>query len=421
MTGFATLPTLSEALSLLLEKTSTTHPDVEKVSLEHSLGRYCAEDIFSPVDVPPFEKSAVDGYAVLAEDTFGASPNNPVYLVVKGFSHAGVRRMDVPKISQGEAVEIYTGAPLPEGANAVVMAEHAKRIGEYVLEVTRQVHPLQNVSRVGEDFRMNELVVARGTRIRSWHIGALASLNITTIPVYKKVRVGVMSTGSELVEPGTQPSEGQVINSSKPMLKALLEEHGAEPVDWGTVEDDLGLIAAKISEAVDVLDMLIVTGGTSVGGKDLVPEAVKKVDGSDIIFHGVRIRPAKPTGAAVVKGKPVFMLSGYPVSAALGFMLFVKPLLERAYGRKSSMTCTVRGKLTRRVANPALTRTYVRVCVKRTPDGVLVEPLMLTGSGLLSTLTKADGLLVVPEGVEGFEEGQEVEVELLHNESGNKG
>ncbi|MEM1964252.1 MAG: molybdopterin molybdotransferase MoeA, partial [Candidatus Caldarchaeum sp.] len=278
MTGFATLPTLSEALSLLLEKTSTTHPDVEKVSLEHSLGRYCADDIFSPVDVPPFEKSAVDGYAVLAEDTFGASPNNPVYLVVKGFSHAGVRRMDVPKISQGEAVEIYTGAPLPEGANAVVMAEHAKRIGEYVLEVTRQVHPLQNVSRVGEDFRMNELVVARGTRIRSWHIGALASLNITTIPVYKKVRVGVMSTGSELVEPGTQPSEGQVINSSKPMLKALLEEHGAEPVDWGTVEDDLGLIAAKISEAVDVLDMLIVTGGTSVGGKDLVPEAVKKVD-----------------------------------------------------------------------------------------------------------------------------------------------
>ena len=415
MTGFATLPTLSEALSLLFDKISATPPDVEKVSLEHSLGRYCAEDIFSPVDVPSFEKSAVDGYAVLAEDTFGASPNNPVYLVVKGVSHAGVRRMDVPKVSQGEAVEIYTGAPLPEGANAVLMAEYAKRIGENVLEVTRQVHPLQNVSRIGEDFRMNELVVARGTRIRSWHIGALASLNITTIPVYKKIRVGVLSTGSELVEPGTKPSEGQVINSSKPMLKASLEEHGAEPVDLGTVEDDLDLIAAKISEAVDVLDMLIITGGTSVGGKDVVPEAVKKAGDSDIIFHGVRIRPAKPTGAAVVKGKPVFMLSGYPVSAALGFMLFVKPLLERAYGSKASITCTVRGRLTRRVANPALTRTYVRVCVRRTPEGVLVEPLMLTGSGLLSTLTKADGILVVPEGVEGFEEGEEVEVEMLHD------
>nr|BAJ46862.1 molybdopterin biosynthesis protein MoeA [Candidatus Caldarchaeum subterraneum]BAL55243.1 molybdopterin biosynthesis protein MoeA [uncultured crenarchaeote] len=415
MTGFATLPTLSEALSLLFDKISATPPDVEKVSLEHSLGRYCAEDIFSPVDVPSFEKSAVDGYAVLAEDTFGASPNNPVYLVVKGVSHAGVRRMDVPKVSQGEAVEIYTGAPLPEGANAVLMAEYAKRIGENVLEVTRQVHPLQNVSRIGEDFRMNELVVASGTRIRSWHIGALASLNITTIPVYKKIRVGVLSTGSELVEPGTKPSEGQVINSSKPMLKASLEEHGAEPVDLGTVEDDSDLIAAKISEAVDVLDMLIITGGTSVGGKDVVPEAVKKAGDSDIIFHGVRIRPAKPTGAAVVKGKPVFMLSGYPVSAALGFMLFVKPLLERAYGSKASITCTVRGRLTRRVANPALTRTYVRVCVRRTPEGVLVEPLMLTGSGLLSTLTKADGILVVPEGVEGFEEGEEVEVEMLHD------
>ncbi len=415
MTGFATLPTLSEALSLLAEKISTASPGVEKVSLEQCLGRYCAEDISSPVDVPSFEKSAVDGYAVLAEDTYGASPNNPVYLVVKGVSQAGSRVSEVPKVERGEAVEIYTGAPLPEGANAVVMAEYAKKIGEHVLEVTRQVHPLQNVSRIGEDFRVNELVVARGTRIRSWHIGALASLNITTIPVYKKIRVGVLSTGSELVEPGSQPREGQVINSSKPMLKAMLEEHGADPVDLGTVEDDSELIAAKISESIDVLDMLIVTGGTSVGAKDVVPEALNRVGDSEVIFHGVRIRPAKPTGAAVVRGKPVFMLSGYPVSAALGFKLFVKPLLEKTYGRKNFMTCTVRGKLTRRVANPALTRTFVRVCIKRTPEGVLVEPLMTTGSGLLSTLTKADGLLVVPEGVEGFEEGEEVEVELLHD------
>lgn len=412
MTGFPALIRADEALSMLLEKIDFREPRVERIPLEASLGRYCGEDLRSPVNVPAFDRSAMDGYAVRAEDTYGASPTNPITLELAGVSHAGMKLHEAPKLSPGQAVEVYTGGPIPSGADAVVMAEHVKKTGG-VVEIYRQVHPYQNVSRVGEDFAEGELVVGKGTRIRPWHIGALASLNITHIPAYVRLRIAVFSTGTELVELGQQPEEGQIINSSKPMLKALITEAGCEPVDLGTVEDNVETVSKMIREGLKTADMVIVTGGTSVGERDIVPEAVDKVGNPGVIFHGVRIRPAKPTGAGVVDGKPVFMLSGFPVSALLGFVMFVEPVINRFYRRQPQMPCTVRGKLSRRVANPSLSKAFVRVHVKKTDDGYVVEPLMLTGSGLLSTLTKANGILVIPEDVEGFDEGDEVEVQLL--------
>ncbi|MEM2238203.1 MAG: molybdopterin molybdotransferase MoeA [Candidatus Caldarchaeum sp.] len=416
MSGFPTLASVEEAFSTLVNSLAVGNPAVEYVPLEECLGRFCGQDVFSPANVPPFDRSAVDGYAVKASDTFGASPTNPVTLELVGISHTGLKRDLAPKISSGQAVEIYTGAPVPEGADAVVMAEYCKKSGEGYVEVFRQAHPFQNISRTGEDFRMGELVVSRGTRIKSWHIGALASLNIVKIPVYQKLRVSVLSTGSELVEPGQTPREDQIINSSKPMLKSLIVENGCVPVDLGTVEDDVQLVASKIAEGVKVSDIVIVTGGTSIGERDIVPDAVNKAGKPGVIFHGVRIRPAKPTGAGIVDGKPVFMLSGFPVSALIGFQLFVKPVIDMMYCHNSSGPCSVKGRLTRRVANHTASRLFVRVRVEKTESGVVVEPLMLTGSGLLSTLTKANGLLVVPEDVEGYDEGEEVEVQLLQHD-----
>ncbi|MCS7129322.1 MAG: molybdopterin molybdotransferase MoeA [Candidatus Caldarchaeum sp.] len=413
MKGFPMLVSVEEALASLAEKTSIKQPAAENVPLEESLGRYCAVDVVSPVNVPSFDRSAVDGYAVRAVDTFGASPTNPVALSLVGSSLAGMKRSQMPRLGPGQAVEIYTGASIPEGADSVVMAEYVRKVGEGLIEVMRQVHPLQNVSKVGEDYRKGEVVVERGVNIRSWHIGALASLNITEIPVFRRLRIGVLSTGGELVEPGGNLEEGKVVNSSKPMLKALITENGCLAVDLGTVEDDLDEVASRISEGLKAVDMLIVTGGTSVGEKDIVPEAVNRAGEPGVVFHGVRIRPAKPTGAGVVDGKPVFMLSGYPVSAMIGFTLFVKPFIDKAYSRKTPIPSKVRGRLNRRIPNQALTRTFVRVRVEKTPQGFVVDPLMLTGSGLLSTLTKANAILVIPEDVEGYDEGEEVEVDLL--------
>ncbi|HID04279.1 MAG TPA: molybdopterin molybdotransferase MoeA, partial [Aigarchaeota archaeon] len=302
--------------------------------------------------------------------------------------------------------------PIPRGANAVVMVEHSRR-EDNVIEVTRQVHPLQNISRRGEDFKKDDVVVKRGTVIKPWHIAALASLNITEVPIYEELKIAILSTGSEIVELGETPGRGKVVNSSKPMLKTLVREAGCRPIDLGTVPDDFEVIVDKIREGVRIGDMLLVTGGTSVGERDLVPEAVNRAGNPGVVFHGVKIRPAKPTGAGVVDGKPVFMLSGYPVSALIGFQLFVKPLIARFYQMPLEEPCRVRAVLSRRVANPVDNRSFVRVRVEKHGEKYVAEPLMHTGSGLISTLTRANAMLVIPEGVEGYEEGEEVEVIML--------
>ncbi|PUA34265.1 MAG: molybdopterin molybdenumtransferase MoeA, partial [Candidatus Terraquivivens tikiterensis] len=360
-----------------------------------------------------FDRSAVDGYAVVAEDTFGSSPSNPVELRVVGKAYAGMRPSDTLRVDRGEAVEIYTGAPLPCGANAVVMLEHTNRLSGDSVEVLYPVSPYQNVSRKGEDYKKGELVIKGGTRIRPWHIGALAALNIPKVKVLRKPRVAVLSTGSELVEVGSDLKMGDVVNSSRPMLKSLLREIGCDVLDLGTVPDELERIKESIREGLRAADALVVTGGTSVGELDLVPEAINSLGKPGLVVHGIAMRPAKPTGFGVIDGKPVFILSGLPVAALVGFQNFVKPSIQMMLGLQDEPKLTVRGRLTRRVANPHGVRSFVRVKVIREGDAYYIEPLMLTGSGLISTLTKANGMLVLPEDVEGYDEGEEVEVELF--------
>lgn len=410
MEGFPTLLSVEEALKRLRASLTYRVEESEEVGLLEAVGRVCAEDVRAPVDSPPFDRSAVDGYAVIAEDTFGASPNNPVELKVVGSAHPGVEIGGLPRLRRGEALELMTGAPLPPGANAVVMVEDTIRHGE-IIEVMKPVHPYRNVSRKGEDYRAGDRIVGKGTRIRPWHVAALASLNIGRVKVLRRARVGVLSTGSELVEVGEKAEPGKIVNSSKPMLLTLLGEEGAEGVDLGIVVDDLELIKAKIIGGLREADALITTGGTSVGERDLVPEAISAL--GEVIVHGLMMRPGKPTGFGIIEGKPVFMLSGFPVAALVGFQLLVRPALSLMLGYREEPRPRIRGRLTRKVATPPSTRSYVRVKVKKVGGEFLIEPLMLTGSGLLSTLTEANGLLIIPEDLEGFEEGELVEVELF--------
>lgn len=407
--GFKSLITVQDALNKIKSSISIRIKDIEELNLLSSLGRVSAEEIKATVDIPPFDRAAMDGYAALSEDIRGASLNNPVILKVTG-------KIEVGEISQltlktGEVMEISTGAKIPEGADVVIPYEEAKRVDGYI-EVYKALPKWKNISRKGEDLRKGEIVLTKNQVIRAWNIGVLASLNITKIKVYRKPRIGILSTGSELIELGGKIEPGKIINSTKWMLAALTIENGGEFIDLGTAQDDIDEIENKIKNSIEKVDIVITIGGTSVGRKDYTIKAIKKL-GAKIIFHGVSIKPGKPTGVAIYNGKPIVMLSGFPVAALVGFETFVKPIIEIVSGIKFMPLPKIRAKMSRRVASTPGVRDFLRVKVIEKNGEYYAEPLKLTGSGILSTVTKANGIIVIPEEVEGLEENEEVEVLLL--------
>lgn len=407
--GFKTLITVQDALSKIKENIKYRIKEVEEVSLLSSLGRISAEEIKASMDIPPFNRAAMDGYAALSDDIRGASPNNPAILKIIGKIEAG--EIKQIKLNSGEAVEIATGARIPEEADVVIPYEEARRINNYI-EVYKSLPKWKNISRKGEDLKRGETILPKNRVIRAWDIGVLASLNITKVKVYRKPRIGILSTGSELIELGEKIKPGKIVNSTKWMLAALIIENGAKYVDLGNIQDDIEKIGNKIREAIRNLDIIITTGGTSVGRKDYTVKAVEKL-GAKIIFHGVSIKPGKPTGIAVYEGKPIAMLSGFPVAALVGFEIFVKPIIEIICGVKFTPPPKIKAKITRRIASTPGIRDFLRVKIVEKNGEHYAEPLKLTGSGILSTVTKANGIIVIPEEVEGLEEGEEVEVVLL--------
>ncbi|MCS7107196.1 MAG: molybdopterin molybdotransferase MoeA [Acidilobaceae archaeon] len=416
MSGFKELTSVAKAVEMLRARV-THRPGKRKVRLEDSLGRYLAVDVVAPLNIPPSERAVVDGYAVRSADTFGSSPSNPSILRVKGFLRAG----EEPKVSlsPGEAVEVATGAQLPPGADAVVMYERTRRSGD-ILEVLEPVPPLGNVSRVGEDVREGEVVLRKGTRLMPWDIAVLASMGIGEVEVYD-LRVGLLNVGSELVELGEADARealkrGLVINSNRYSISALLTSYGFSPQYLGIVRDELEEIREALGRAVREFDAVITVGGASVGRADLTVRAAREL-GAEVVIHGVQLRPGRANSAAVVQGKPIFMLAGFPVAAIVGFEALAKPLLLHMVGGEEEPKATVKGVLTRRVTTPINVRSYVRVRVFEEGGKTYVEPLALTGSGILSTLVRGNGILVVPEDREGYDEGEEVEVVLLRSPS----
>ncbi|MFP3160231.1 MAG: molybdopterin molybdotransferase MoeA [Vulcanisaeta sp.] len=410
--GFKETRTVDQVLNEAI-KYVRHRPGVVEVPISEALYRYLAEDVVARFDVPGFNRSAVDGYAVRSIDTFGASPTNPITLRIIGFMAVG----DEPgkfALNPGEAVEISTGAALPINADAVVMYEDTRRSGDYV-EVLRPVPPMGNVSRRGEDVRAGEVMFRRGMRLLPWDLGVLASMGVYRVRVYS-LRVAIISTGNELVEvtdvPQEGPPPGRVINSSRFVIEGLVKSLGFDPVYLGIVGDDIDRIAKTVEDAIKGYDAVITTGGISVGRVDYTIKAVMKLN-PEYVNHGLSIRPGRPNSIAVVNGKPVFMLSGFPVAAATGFDVLVRPILLHMVGGEDEPRPVVKGVLTRRISTPVNTRSFVRVRVYLGKDGgVYVEPLALTGSGILSTLVRGNGILVVPENREGFDEGDEVEVTL---------
>jgi len=412
MQGFSKLTRVEDALILVKRHCRERALGYEEVNVKEAWGRVLEEDITSMVDVPPFDRSAVDGYAIRSEEGFSASRSNPALFYIKGTEEAGGVR---GQIGKSECYEVYTGAPTPVGADAVVMAEDCERRGDE-LRVYRAVPKFANISFKGEDIRAGEVVLRRGECLRPWHVGVLASIGRERTTVKKRPVVGVFSTGSELVDIANakiRRGTSRIIDSTRPMVVGLLMELGCGVVDEGIVQDDLEKISKMLAELTGKVDLIITIGGTSVGGKDLVPEAVQSISEPGIIFHGLAARPGKPTGFGMLGKTPFFMLPGYPVSALIGFEALIMPLLCKWLGLEVPRRERARAIMARRVPTTPGIRHFLRVTLSRRRGVLVAMPLALTGSGLLSSVTKADGLVVIPEDLEGVEEGDEVEVELL--------
>jgi molybdopterin molybdotransferase len=404
--GFEKLTFTYEALNLWFDALQLQHCRETTVPLTEAFDRVLAVDMAAPEDLPRFDRSAVDGYAVRAEDTTGASQSKPLlFRLVEG--------EELADTAHREAKQVWTGNPLPKGATAIVMLENTKqRDGK--LEVWSQTAAFDNVSRRGEDVKKGEVAVKAGVRLRPYHVGLLGALGYGEVQVVEKPRVAILATGNELAAVGGERGAKQVYESNRILLTGMCCELDCEPLDLGLALDNVDEIAEKIEVGLKVADVVITTGGTSVGGLDLVPEAVAKVGSPGVIVHGVAMRPAMPTALAVLEGKPVLVLSGNPVAAITGFEVFGRPLLSKMLGlAKTEQRCMVRGKMARKVATALGRKNFVRVKVTLKNDEYLVEPVSAKGSGSLSTMTKANGYVIVPENREGIGAGEAVTVHLF--------
>lgn len=401
--GFQKLTSTEEALHAFFNALHIEKRSVSVVPLHSALNRVIAETIVAKTDLPRFDRSAVDGYAVKSEDTFRASQSKPKSLEIVMKNEIGIK----------QAKKVWTGNPIPKGADAIVMLENAKLLASEV-EIWVSVTPGENVSKKGEDIRKCEVVVDVGTRLKPQHLGLIAALGIGEVEVFEKPKIAIIATGNELVEVGQKPRTDQVFEVNRLVISALCRELGAEIVDLGIAKDDFHDILEKLKKGLKMGDGVITTGGTSVGASDLVPEAVHKIGKPGVIVHGVAMRPAMPTALAVADQKPIIILSGNPVAAMFGFEVFARPLIFRLLGLKhEERRPMIEAKTTKKIASALGRKTFVRVHVFQHNDEFRAEPVSARGSGIISTMTRANGYVVVPENREGLAEGETVSVCLF--------
>lgn len=406
--GFQKLISVEDALRIFFGNLRIGKPRTVIVPLHSALNRVLAEDIIAEADLPRFDRSAVDGYAVRAEDTLGASQFRP----------KNIRVVDGDKMSCGQAKQVWTGNSLPKGANAIVMVENTKRINSEI-EVWTPVTPGENVSRKGEDVAKGETVIRAGTRLKPQHLGLLAASGIAEAKVFEKPKIAILATGNELVNLDEKLQEGQIFETNRLILSALCQELDAKPIDLGIAKDEVDEILKKLKMGIKEADIVITTGGTSVGASDVVPEVVNKIGKPGVIVHGVAMRPAMPTALAVANGKPILILPGNPVAAMIGFEVFARPLISRMSGlKKEEHMPIVEAKMTKRISTTLGRRTFVRVSVVKRDGAFFAEPISARGSGVISTMTKANGYVIVPENREGLEHGETVFVHLFDSVEG---
>jgi molybdopterin molybdotransferase len=405
---FFTTITVAAALELLAEVPPT---DVEPVPLADALGRTPADPLRTPAALPGFARSTVDGFAVRAADTFGASEGLPSYLDLVGAVAMG-RPAEV-EVRAGTAVAMPTGGVLPDGADAVVMVEHTQQTMPGTVEVTRPAAPGDGTVRADEDVAAGGVLAPPGRPLRAQDLGLLAAAGVVTVPVRRRPRVGIVSTGDEVVPPDTASlAPGQVRDATASALAGLVAAAGGVPVALGIVRDDAPALEATLRDAVTTCDLVVVSAGSSVGARDQTATAVARLGRPGVLCHGLSVRPGKPTLLADCSGTPLIGLPGNPLSALVVFRLLGVPLVHRVGGvTQPPPEPRAAAVLDRQVPSQAGRLDVVQVQLARDGARVVASPVF-GASALLSVLTRADGCVVVPEDDTGLPAGAEVEVTL---------
>jgi molybdopterin molybdotransferase len=379
-------------------------PGSVAVSLEDALDRVLAEEIVAMEAIPSFSRSLVDGFAVFASETQGARETNPVFLEVSG--RVGVGEETAVILSSGRTVEVSTGAMIPGTSDGVVMEEYVRRLPEAV-EVTRPVYKGENICFAGEDIKQGQSVMMKGKRLTPFDLGVLAALGHSSLSVFKRPLVAVISSGDEIMQVSEVPPPGKVRDINRYAVSGLIVRFGGAPRFLGIVKDERQDVAEKLREARDY-DMILISGGSSKGERDFVTDTIEGLGGA-VHFHGINIKPGKPTIFGTLWDKPIFGLPGHPGSCGMAMIRFVVPLLRYLAGEESWIERKIRGRLTTNIPSSYGIEEYVRVTAAVVGGEFSVTPLFAKSS-VISPLARAYGYVIVPEGTEGFETGEEVEV-----------
>ena len=406
MKEFFKVKTIDEALAC---KNHFAPMQTEDVSLTDSVERILARDIQSDIDLPDFARSIMDGFAVRGSSTFGAREANPAYLNLKGTVAMG-ESSDLT-VGPGEAVRISTGGMLPAGADSVVMVEHTDAIDDTTVEVYRSVAPGQNMVAVGEDINKDEIALTGGRRIRPQETGMLAALGSRTVTVYQKPKIAIISTGDEIVPVEDVPGPGQIRDINTYTLTGLIQETGAQAVSFGIVRDDFETLFEKCKLALDHCDMILISGGSSVGTRDFTVDVLSALPDAKILVHGISISPGKPTILAKAQNKAFWGMPGHVVSAMIVFSRVVKPFIGHLSGQAAGEKKELRlqARLSRNLASRQGRIDFIRVQF-RLEEGQLWADPVLGKSGLISTMVFADGLLEIDINTEGLDKGTVVQV-----------
>ncbi len=403
---------VAEALKRIFDNLVESEISETEIPVTEAFGRVLACDTVSPEDLPGFSRSTMDGFAVSSSDTFGATETAPAYLAVSGEVLMG----QAPgfELSRGQAARISTGGMLPSGADAVVMLEHVQELEGGMIEVQRAVAPGENVIRKGEDLRAGQAVLKKGRLLRPHDVAVLVGAGFSAVRVYQRLSVAIISTGDEVVPVGQPVNPGQVRDMNSVTLAGLLSDDGCVPAMRGIVRDELEELRGALESALEVSDMVLISGGSSVGARDLTEKAIAGM--GDILFHSVSMKPGKPLMAGIVKGKAVYGLPGHPRAVSVCYDVFIRPVVKKLAGLVPDVSDEFRNVVSARLAR-SISSSHGRqgvfsVALIYKAGELWAEPV-LGKSGLLNILVRADGTITIPAEKPGLAKGETVRVRLL--------
>ncbi|MBI5195298.1 MAG: molybdopterin molybdotransferase MoeA [Nitrospirae bacterium] len=414
MLGREEVLSVEDARGLIFKSADFTLPHEIEIRIENSLNRILSRDIVSHENLPPFARSTVDGFAVRASDTFGAAETAPAYLSVTHEILMGEE--PAFNLAAGDASGISTGGMLPKNADAVVMLEHCCTVSGKLIEVLRPAAPGENVIQAGEDCKSGDLILKKGHGLRPQDIGVLAGTGIIKVWIYEKPVAAIISTGDEVAPPSGHITTGKIRDINSYVLAGMVETAGGTPVNKGIFPDNFDLLKEVLEDSFKESDLIIISGGSSVGAKDLTARLINSFGKPGILFHGVSVKPGKPIIYGIANGRPVFGLPGHPVAITVCFELFILPVLMMLTGEKDSLyreiKKTVRARLSKNISTGSGREEHIRVMLEER-DGEIWAVPVLGKSGLITTLVKADGMIMIPLHKTGLQQGAEVDVELF--------